>query len=153
MRRPPAADTAVVARESGSRDDRSDRAQQILVLLGAFGHRTHEALAEQFADPEVVTNAHVLAVCELSLRGPLRPRDLQASAALTSGGTTKLLDRLEELGLIERAYGRVAGDRRGITISLTTRGHEAASRMSAALEGQIEVVRAFSAELAALLED
>ncbi|MDH4141239.1 MAG: MarR family winged helix-turn-helix transcriptional regulator [Chloroflexota bacterium] len=153
MRSSGATETAVVDSGPKSHDDRPDRAQQILVLLGAFGHRTHQALAKQFTEQDVVTNAHVLAVCELSLRGPLRPRDLQASGALTSGGTTKLLDRLEELGLVERAYGRVAGDRRGITVFLTPRGHEAAARMSAALEGQIEVVRAFSAELAALLED
>ncbi len=121
------------------------------MLLGAFGHQAHEALVEQSRNPDLVTNAQVVAVCELALRGPLRPMDLQAAAALTSGGTTKLLDRLEELGLVERAYGQIEGDRRGIVVSLTPEGHEAAANMSAALEARIDTVSALSNQLAELL--
>lgn len=148
----PAATSA--GRSAGDpRAARAERGLQILVLLGAFGHQAHEALVEQSGIPDAVTNAQVLALCELALRGPLRPRDLQASAALTSGGTTRLLDNLEGLGLIERAYGQVDGDRRGVVVSLTAKGHEGATSMSAAIEGRIDSVRALSSRLTALLEE
>lgn len=132
--------------------DPAERGLRVLVLLGSLGHRTHEALVEQFEDLDVVGNAQVLAICELALRGTLRPKDLQAAAGLTSGGTTKLLDHLEQLGLIERAYGQVDGDRRGIAVSLTPHGRDAASRMSATIDARIDAVREFNVQLARLVE-
>lgn len=153
MEGPTTSDSSAGRADGAPRGDSPDRGQRILVILGAFGHKAHEALVEQSGNPDLVTNAQVLIVCELALRGPLRPMDLQVSATLTSGGTTRLLDRLEELGIIERAYGQVDGDRRGILVSLTPEGREAAARMSAALEGSIDAVRALNKELTGLLEE
>ena len=146
------ADTATDPRTGGPPTTEEARGQRILVLLGAFGYQTHAALVEQFGDLEVVGNAQVLAICELALRGSLRPRDIQAAAGMTSGGTTKLLDHLETLGLIERAYGRTPGDRRGVAISLTSDGRDVASRMAAAIESRIDLVRSLSNELSKLVE-
>ena len=59
----------------------------------------------------------------LRRQGPpyrLRPSDLTESMMLTSSGTTKRLDRLEDAGLIERAPD--PSDRRGTLISLTDAG-------------------------------
>jgi len=50
----------------------------------------------------------------------LRPTDLAASLMLTSSGTTKRLDRLEQAGLITRQPD--PGDRRGLLIELTPAG-------------------------------
>lgn len=47
-------------------------------------------------------------------------RDLQRSLMLSSGGTTKRLDRLETAGLIERLPD--PNDRRGTLIALSTKG-------------------------------
>jgi DNA-binding MarR family transcriptional regulator len=52
----------------------------------------------------------------------LRPTDLTESLMLTSSGTTKRLDRLEQAGLVQREPD--PGDRRGTLISLTPAGHE-----------------------------
>jgi DNA-binding MarR family transcriptional regulator len=52
----------------------------------------------------------------------LRPTDFANALMLTTSGTTKRLDRLEQAGLIERAPD--ATDRRGILISLTPAGRE-----------------------------
>jgi DNA-binding MarR family transcriptional regulator len=52
----------------------------------------------------------------------LRPTDLTESLMLTSSGTTKRLDRLEQAGLVAREPD--PGDRRGTLISLTPAGHE-----------------------------
>jgi DNA-binding MarR family transcriptional regulator len=51
---------------------------------------------------------------------PLRPTDLTNATMLTSSGTTKRLDKLEQAGLIARSPD--PADRRGTLISLTDRG-------------------------------
>jgi DNA-binding MarR family transcriptional regulator len=52
----------------------------------------------------------------------LRPTDFANTLMLTSSGTTKRLDRLEQAGLIERAPD--PADRRGILITLTPAGRK-----------------------------
>jgi DNA-binding MarR family transcriptional regulator len=52
----------------------------------------------------------------------LRPTEFSSALMLTSSGTTKRLDRLEQAGLIERAPD--PEDRRGILITLTDKGRE-----------------------------
>lgn len=53
---------------------------------------------------------------------PIKIKDLQQSLMLSSGGTTKRLDRLESAGLIGRHPD--PDDRRGTLIALTERGLE-----------------------------
>lgn len=53
---------------------------------------------------------------------PLNVRDLQRWLMLSSGGTTKRLDRLERAGLVERLPD--PDDRRGVLIALTAAGHD-----------------------------
>lgn len=50
----------------------------------------------------------------------IKPKDLQASVMITSGGMTKRLDRLESAGLVERHPD--PDDRRGVLITLSTAG-------------------------------
>jgi DNA-binding MarR family transcriptional regulator len=52
----------------------------------------------------------------------LRPTELTDALMLTSSGTTKRLDRLEQAGLVERAPD--PEDRRGTLITLTAAGRE-----------------------------
>ncbi len=52
----------------------------------------------------------------------LRPTEFTSALMLTSSGTTKRLDRLEQAGLITREPD--PGDRRGTIITLTPAGHE-----------------------------
>jgi DNA-binding MarR family transcriptional regulator len=52
----------------------------------------------------------------------LRPTEFTDQLMLTSSGTTKRLDRLEQAGLISR--GPDPADRRGTLITLTPKGHE-----------------------------
>jgi DNA-binding MarR family transcriptional regulator len=61
----------------------------------------------------------------LRRQGPpyrLRPTDFSGSLMLTSSGTTKRLDKLEQAGLIARSPD--PGDRRGILITLTDKGRD-----------------------------
>ena len=52
----------------------------------------------------------------------MRPSEFTTTLMLTSSGTTKRLDRLEQAGLIARTPD--PGDRRGTLITLTDAGHE-----------------------------
>jgi DNA-binding MarR family transcriptional regulator len=56
----------------------------------------------------------------------LNPRRLMETVMLSSGGMTKRLDRLEQVGLVMRAPD--PQDRRGTLVRLTARGKRAADR-------------------------
>jgi len=58
----------------------------------------------------------------------LRPTDLTHASMLTSSGTTKRLDKLEEAGLIARSPD--PADRRGTLITLTDAGRELIDRLT-----------------------
>jgi DNA-binding MarR family transcriptional regulator len=60
----------------------------------------------------------------------LRPSDFAGSLMLTSSGTTKRLDRLEQAGLIKRDPD--PHDRRGVLITLTPAGIELIDELTAA---------------------
>jgi DNA-binding MarR family transcriptional regulator len=60
----------------------------------------------------------------------LRPTDLTTASMLTSSGTTKRLDRLEQAGLIARSPD--PDDRRGTLITLTDAGRELIDTLTAA---------------------
>jgi DNA-binding MarR family transcriptional regulator len=82
----------------------------------------------------------------LTTREPLRPREVSALAGLSSGGTSKLLDRMEHAGLIERTYGELPEDRRAVTIRITDDGRRAVD----AAEG---LIRGIARELVPVLGD
>jgi DNA-binding MarR family transcriptional regulator len=84
----------------------------------------------------------------------LRPTDLTNASMLTSSGTTKRLDKLEEAGLIAR--GPDPDDRRAILITLTPAGKDLIDGVTAAhLANEASLLEGLSAaereDLAALL--
>ena len=60
----------------------------------------------------------------------LRPTEFAGALMLTSSGTTKRLDRLEQAGMITR--GPDPSDRRGTLITLTGAGHDLIDRVTEA---------------------
>lgn len=66
----------------------------------------------------------------------LRMQELQERSLFTSGGITRLIDRIEQAGLVSRE--KVPGDRRGVSVVLTAEGvrlyEEAFARHKADLE-------------------
>jgi DNA-binding MarR family transcriptional regulator len=75
----------------------------------------------------------------------LRPTDLTNASMLTSSGTTKRLDRLEQAGLIERSPD--PEDRRGTLITLTDAGRELIDTLTAAhLANERRILAALSAD-------
>lgn len=76
---------------------------------------------------------------ELDHGGSLRPRDLQDRLLLRQSNVSRLLDRMEANGMVER--GRCAEDARGQLICVTAKGQALRRRMwttySAAIEQAI----------------
>jgi DNA-binding MarR family transcriptional regulator len=74
----------------------------------------------------------------------LRPTELTSALMLTSSGTTKRLDRLEQAGLIARAPD--PGDRRGTLITLTPAGRRLMDTLTEAhLENERQLLGALTA--------
>jgi DNA-binding MarR family transcriptional regulator len=98
--------------------------------IGVIG-RISRLARELEARLEPVYRAHGLepgwydVLATLRRSGPpytLRPSEFSGTLMLTSSGTTKRLDRLEQAGLIGRTPD--PADRRGTLITLTEAGHE-----------------------------
>lgn len=121
--------------------------------VGVVG-RISRLARELEARMEVVYREHGLepgwhdVLATLRRNGPpyrLRPTDFSGQLMITSSGTTKRLDRLEQAGLIARAPD--PDDRRGTLISLTPAGHQL---IDAVTEAHLDNERAL---LAALSDD
>ena len=82
----------------------------------------------------------------------VRPTEFTSALMLTSSGTTKRLDRLEQAGLITRAPD--PDDRRGTLITLTAAGHELIDAVTEAhLDNERELLGALTDDEQHLLAD
>ena len=88
-----------------------------------------------------------------SSAAPLRPKDMLCSVDVTKSGLTRLLDRIEKAGLVERSY--CPSDRRGTFLSITKDGRETLGRMKPVRDAVFEehFVSSLSEEEADLLGD
>lgn len=59
------------------------------------------------------------------LNGHQRPSQVADELGFSMGGTSRLLNRLEEAGLITRRHDATEGDRRAVRLQLTPRGEQA----------------------------
>jgi DNA-binding MarR family transcriptional regulator len=129
------------------------RGQHIVIMLAATGRGLGEHIGSRLANADLASNVPVLILCELALRGPLRPRDLLGSTRLTSASMSKQLDHLEQLGLVERAFGTVKADRRASVVTLTPEGRRAAATIGEAVEDRLDDVVRMRDELTRLIGD
>jgi DNA-binding MarR family transcriptional regulator len=128
------------------------RGQHVVLRLAMLGRRFTVHIGERLDNPELATNVAVLVLCRIALVGPLRPRDLLEPTQLTSGAISKHLDHLEQLGLIERTFGTVQGDRRGAVVSLTLEGERVAAAIGLAVEEHLDEIVALRDDLTRLLD-
>lgn len=73
----------------------------------------------------------------------MRMSELQERALFTLSGMTRIVDRMEAAGLVERAA--VPGDRRGVSVSLTDKGKM--TYEAALARHQADIERVFAARL------
>lgn len=127
-------------------------AHEALALIGEIQARLGTRIAAVTADPGLDGPLPIAVLCHLALHGSARPVELQRIIHGTSGGTTKLIDRLERRGLVARAPGAVDGDRRGVVITLTVAGTALAGRLADALMDDAAEVGAAARGIADRLE-
>ena len=112
-------------------------------------HLTVEA-AIATSDGNGDVNAAV-ALATLDHLGPCRPRLLADVLHLTSGGASRLIDRLEQAGHVERSRDAVAHDHRGVVVAITPSGVDHLSGllepMAARLDDVLGLVRAIWVEV------
>lgn len=130
--------------------DSLEPVQRTLLLLGRVGLELTRSIGAAVG-PDLASNASIVTLFALDLEGPQRPGALQELTGLSSGGVSKLLDRLEETGLVDRRHGSVVGDRRGIEVRLTRRGRQASRRIAQAVDDRMADLRILVKELEALL--
>lgn len=124
--------------------------EELLLRLAEFGNVVSEALSE-LTEGDIVSNVSIVTLCVLDLEGPQRPTDIQERTRLSSGGVTKLVDRLQEAGLVTRAYGTVPGDNRGVLVSISDRGRRLVSDFSEVLTARLEDTQVLLKEIDRLL--
>jgi DNA-binding MarR family transcriptional regulator len=111
------------------------------MTLGRVGAAISRNIAARVGDPELVTNLPVVVMADLVIHDSRRPVEIQRLTGLTSGGVTKLLDRLESHDVISRTHGLDPHDRRAITVALTPEGHRVAGLLSEAVLDDLESIR------------
>jgi DNA-binding MarR family transcriptional regulator len=130
------------------RHERPDLDHSPIGIVGRLSRLAREL--EQRLEP--VYAAHGLepgwhdVLATLRRTGPdyqMRPSEFANHLMLTSSGTTKRLDRLEQAGLIERSPD--PDDRRGTVITLTPAGHKLIDSVTEAhLENERRILSALS---------
>jgi DNA-binding MarR family transcriptional regulator len=124
--------------------------QRFVVLLGQLGLELTAAIQDAVGDH--ASNTGVVTLNLLDLEGPKRPGEIQMATGLSSGGVSKLLDRLEGAGLVDRSLGSIPDDRRGVVVSITPEGHRVSLLIAAAIRSRFDEMRVFMKEFAALAE-
>lgn len=126
----------------------SSTALRFFLDTGRLGESVSQGMARHVGDGEILTNLTVKVIADLAVHGARRPVDIQATTGFSSGGVTKLVDRLEGLGLVQRSHGLVPSDRRAIMLTLTAAGHELAEQLARGLVDGIDDTRRTLRELA-----
>lgn len=133
-------------------DEQHQSAERLLLGMARFGLRVTQAMEAATDQPDLVTNSPILVMSLLDLEGPARPGAISDAIGLTSGGTTKLLDRMEQAGLVERSYGAVESDHRGVVVALTASGRRLLRTATGALLAELPASRELVKQIVELSE-
>lgn len=118
---------------------------QFLDSFDAFAKAVRRARGTQAQNrDETLTLSQYALLQALASRETARVRELATEAGITPSTATRILDALERRAIVSRR--RLAEDRRGVTVSLTSHGRDALSGEHEWLRGR---QRAFYEELPA----
>ncbi|MFD0361961.1 MarR family winged helix-turn-helix transcriptional regulator [Nocardia sp. GCM10030253] len=95
------------------------------------------------------TDLYALNILELT--GPMTPGELGARSGLTTGPTTRLIDRLEEAGYVRRVP--VPGDRRKVTVELVDKPADLDEILAPARRRISDIIAGYSPEQREVLFD
>jgi DNA-binding MarR family transcriptional regulator len=119
--------------------------------LAELGNEWSSAIRQTAQYDVIAENLGMVVMCRLAREDRLRPVQLQESLAITSGGVSKLLDRLEAAGVVARLGTKPEDDLRGVEIVLTRKGSSvlgdvlsAIAPSAAAVVGELQRIAAES---------
>ncbi len=124
-------------------------AARCLLKTGELGSRMSRDIAEVSGDGYLAGNAPAAVLTCLWLEKSMRPRDVAKVIGLTTGGTTKVLDHLEDSGLVVRDADAI-DDGRGVAVTLTAKGQGVTERILSTVGPSLAQL---ASELAMLLDD
>ncbi len=112
----------------------------LLDRMSSFGRTLDTAIRAHHA-PQHPKNRDQLALLLIAIGDPARPSQLAAQLTLTTGGMTRVLNKLESDRLIERNHGQIEGDRRAVAIELAPDGREVVAAIAAGLSSTTPELR------------
>ncbi len=118
--------TGLDAKRSASLGEPADQLARSWLELGR-GMLSRKASARLHPKLASLSPGRLQALMLLGERGELRIGDLARALALDESTVTRLVDRLEQSGFVER--GRSTSDRRAIVVGLTPEGRKAVAEM------------------------
>jgi DNA-binding MarR family transcriptional regulator len=102
-----------------------ETARRAMLILSRAGHDWTARINALPMGDLLAGNAVIVVLCRLAAASSLRPIELMDTVHMTSGGLTKLLDRLEDAGFVTRLETPPSEDRRGVEVALTVAGRNA----------------------------
>lgn len=126
---------------------------QVLKLMAGFGHSMSSAMAAVAPAPELVANTPLVVLSHLEMHGPQRPHELAAITGMTTGGLSKLLDRMERRGVVRRVRAAVPEDRRAVVVELTDTGRDMIRRITKELAARLPDARALVVEILRTIDE
>lgn len=131
--------------------------EEALLRLAEYALQMNTAIRETARDldlnPDAVSNAGMSVLIRAGNGDLLRPGDVQEITGLSSGGVTKLLDRLQDAGYITRRYGEIEGDARGVSIHLTKAGTRVVEKVASLFEDRLGEFEVVTKELAQVFDE
>ena len=127
-----------------------ETSERLILLLAQCTGSVARATAKIAPSPDLAGNGPLTVLCVLDLDGPSRPGHLQRLTGLSSGGVSKMLDRLSEAKLVRRSYGVVPGDNRGVLVTITPQGRRVVRAIATELGKHLPETTILLKELLAL---
>ena len=129
-----------------TRDEYDVATAQIVVVLGGAGQILSEAIRSSSGLDVLDDNSAMVAFLLLWLSGPMRSGEIAEAMNITTGGSTKIVTKLENDGIVSRLHHAEA-DGRAVVVTLTEKGERVADAVLVAVG---EAVRDLMARLNAL---
>ena len=129
----------------------SEKVERLLLMMSNLD-RVVVAAAAELSPRRKLDRTSLVVLCSLDLDGPHRPIELQDRTGLSSGGISKLVERLEAALLVKRAYDAIPGDHRGVLVSITGRGRTMISRFSVVVASKLAQAPVLTDTVATVLD-
>lgn len=126
-----------------------DATARAMLVLGGAGSAISQHIKQLTGNPTLASNASLTVILSLWRFGPMHPTALSERYGMTTGGMTKVIERLEEAGIVTKSKSD-PHDGRKVSVDFTEAGRTVTSLL---LESLRDPVGALLDELAVMQVD